>query len=357
MTPRVESWWFDGVYMHRRGRTSYRAIPDTFVVGTTTPTAANSGAGVIRAYPTIVINGDVTAGNGQVVADRIINGKAQIVGTGAFENCVFRGPTDGSVNDQRAILRTDDATGNFTGAVDVRDVNYLGAIGSTDTSVGGHSANIPVPNVRFCTFEPSTPSPWMGGIGNKNYYAYRCLIRNTTDAFAVFSGLAPDYRSNTRGEGNFCDSLVQWRPDVPNSRSHTHNDIVQWQGNRGGPLDSIWLGNYFDGRLSPVYGTQPLETTRNFIAAMTISVNTAAGEVNTYVANNWLLGSTQIFNGGSTDNANGEVTVVSNLFERPGLAADGPTRSLVIHSNTSVRITTPVNRYIDNGAVVPVGNS
>jgi hypothetical protein len=358
MTPRVESWWFDGVYMHRRGRASYRAIPDVFTLGTTIPTAANSGAGVIRAFPTEVINGDVTVATGTVLADKIINGKVQLVGTGAIENCYLRGPADGSVNDQRAIIRTDSATGNFTGAVDVRDVNYAGAVGSTDTSVGGHSANIPVPNVRFCTIEPANPSPWMGGIGNKNYYAYRCKIRETVDGFAVFSGDAPSgYRSNTRGEGNFVESLAQFRPDVPNSRSHTHNDGVQWQGNQGGPLDSIWIGNWINARRSTTAGTLPPETTPNFIAAMTISVNTAAGECNMHVEKNWLLGSTQIFNGGSVDNALGEVTVIDNLFERPGLAADGPTRSLVIHSNTSVRITTPANHYIDNGAVVPVGNS
>jgi hypothetical protein len=356
---RLESWTVIGNYLYRRGRLPYRAVPDTFVLGTTIPTALNTGAGVIRPYPTEVINGDVTVPTGTVLADKIINGKVNLVGTAAIENCVLNGPADGSVGDQRAILRCDSATGNFTGAVDVRDVNYLGAVGSTDTSVGGHSANIPVPNVRFCTIRPSNPTSYMGGIGNKNYYAYRCNITESVDGFAVFSSTS-DHRSNTRGEGNYCTSLAQFRPDPANgNRDHTHNDVVQYQGNWGGPLDSIWLGNYFDGRRSTISGTLPPETIPAYIAAFTISVAPAvgAGEVNTYVANNWLLGSTQIFNGGSPDNAAGEVTVISNLFERPGLAADGPTRSLVVHSNTSVRITTPANHYIDNGAVVPVGNS
>ena len=132
-------------------------------------------------------------------------------------------------------------------------------------------------------------------------------------------------------------------------------DVVQFQGNLGGPLDSVWIGNYFDARLSPVGGTQPLEDDREHVNAFTISVVTQE-EVNTYVAKNWLLGGIQTFNGGSADNAAGEVTVIENLFERPGLAPDGPSRALVINSN-STRITTPDNHYIDNGEVVPVGNS
>jgi hypothetical protein len=357
---RLEEWQVSGNYLYRRGRDTYLIVAETFILKTTIPTAANSGAGVIRPFPTTVINGDVTVATGTVVSDKVINGKVNLVGTGAIENCYLRGPVDGSVGDQRAIIRCDTATGNFTGAVDVRDVNYLGAVGSTDTSgPGGHSNNIPQPNVRFCTIEPSNPTAYMGGIGNKNYYAYRNKIINTVDGFAVFSGSA-DHLSNTRGEGNFCEKLAQFRPDPANgNRSHTHNDIVQYQGNWGGPLDSIWLGNYFDGRRSPDAGTLPLETTPNYIATFTISVEPTlnAGEVNTYVANNWLKGSTQIFNGGSPDIAAGEITVISNLFERPGLAADGPTRSLVIHSN-STRITTPPNYYLDDGVtVVPVGNS
>lgn len=356
---RTEWWRTDGNYNYRRGRPAYKNIPDAFTLGVTEPTDANSGAGVIRPFPTIVITGDVTVPNGTVLADRIIDGKVNLVGTGALENCYLRGPADGSVGDQRTIIRTDSATGNFTGAVDVRDVNFTGAIGSTDTSgPGGHSANIPVPNVRFCTIRPSNPTSYMGGIGNKNYYAYRCNITETVDGFAVFA--STPFLSNTRGEGNYAASLAQFRPDPANGgRDHTHNDIVQYQGNQGGPLDSIWIGNGFNGRRSNVSGTLPPETTPAFIATFTISVSVpvGAGEVNTYVTKNWLRGSTQIFNGGSPDNAAGEITVIDNLFERPGLAADGPTRSLVIHSN-STRITTPANHYLDDGTtVVPVGNS
>jgi hypothetical protein len=328
---------------------------DDFILGETAPTSANSGAGVIRPFPTEVINGDVTAGDGEVIRDKVINGKCQIVGTGAFENCYLRGPADGSVGDQRPILRTDNATGNFTGAVDARDVDYEGAVGSTDTSNGGHSARPPVPNVRFCTIEPSNPTAYMSAIGAKNYYAYRNEIINTVDAFAVFSGTT-DGRSNSRGEGNFCVSLVQFRPDPANgNRTATHNDTVQFQGNLGGPLDSIWIGNYFDARLSTTLGTQPLEPEKQHINAFTISVVTQSS-VSTYVAKNWLLGGIQTFNGGSPDNEEGQVTVIDNLFERPGIAPDGPTRALVIHSN-STRVTTPDNHYIDNGAVVPVGNA
>jgi hypothetical protein len=356
---RVEWWRTDGTYNYRRGRSAYKNIPDAFVLKTTMPTAANSGAGVIRPFPTEVINGDVTVPTGTVLADKVINGKVNLVGTAALENCYLRGPLDGSVGDQRTIVRCDSATGNFTGAVDVRDVNFVGAVGSTDTTgPGGHSNNIPVPNVRFCTIEPSNPTAYMGGIGNKNYYAYRCKMREVVDGFAVFA--SSPFLSNTRGEGNFVESLAQFRPDPANgNRSHTHNDVVQYQGNQGGPLDSIWIGNHFNGRRSTTAGTLPVETTPNFIATFTISVAPAvgAGEVNTYVEKNWLEGSTQIFNGGSPDNAAGEVTVISNLFERPGLAPDGPTRSLVIHSN-STRITTPPNYYLDDGVtVVPVGNS
>jgi hypothetical protein len=359
---RYESWTVDpaATYLDRRGRTSYQIIPDTFVLMTTIPDATNTGAGVIRPFPTDVINGDVTALDGEVVKDKIINGKCQIVGSGAFENCWLRGPTNGSVGDQRAILRTNLATGNFTGAVNAQDVDYAGAVGSTDSSSGGHSARPPQPNVRFCTIEPSNPTAWMSAIGDRNYYAYRNKILLTVDGFAAFSDQT-GHKSNTRGEGNYVPLLSQYRPDPANgNRASSHNDVVQWQGNLGGPLDSVWLGNYFNARLSTVYGTQPPQVPHDQINGMTISVVSAvgAGEVNCYVYKNWLLGGVQTFNGGSPDNAAGEVTVIDNLFERPGTNPDGlgPTRALVIHSN-STRITTPANHYIDNGAVVPVGNS
>jgi hypothetical protein len=359
---RFETWVLDtNAYYYRRGRDPYPRSPDNFVLTVTNPTAATSGAGVIRPAPTDVINGDVTAGNGQVIKDKVIYGKCQIVGTGAFENCILRGPLDGSVGDQRAILRTNLATGNFTGAVDVRDVNYLGAVGSTDTSVGGHSANQAVPNVRFCTISPVNPTSYMGGIGDRNYYAYRNKIEYTVDGFASFSDQI-GHLSNTRAEGNYCAILTQFRPDPANgNRARTHNDVVQWQGNQGGPLDSIWIGNHFDARLNTTYGTQPLEgPPRQDVNGMTVTVapSVGAGEVNAYIWKNWLYGGIQTFNGGSPDNASGEVTVIDNLFERPGVASDGPTRALVVHSNMGAgRITTPANHYIDNGAVVPVGNS
>lgn len=363
MSTRIETWTVDAAvtYLRRRGRDPYPIFPDVFVLMVTEPTAAGSGAGVIRPFPTTVTNADVTATDGQVVKDVIINGKCQITGGGVFENVWMRGPADGSVGDQRPILRTDNATGNFTGAVLAADVNYGGAIGSTDTSVGGHSVNPPLPNVRFCTIEPSNPTSYMSAIGTKNFYAYRNKIINTVDAFAVFNS-GTGHKSNTRGEGNYCAQLVQFRPDPANgNRARTHNDVVQWQGNLGGPLDSVWLGNHFDARLTTLYGTQPLEgPPRQDVNGLTVTVaaSVGAGEVNAYIWKNWLYGGIQTFNGGSPDNASGEVTVIENLFERPGVNADGPTRALVLHSNMGAgRITTPANHYIDNGAVVPVGNS
>jgi hypothetical protein len=342
---RIESWVYNSNgYEYRRGRQERPAIPDLFALETTAPTALNSGAGVIRPAPTITLVGDQTASTGAPIMDRIIEGNVNITGLGYLENCIVRGRVDGSTGNQRAIINTDNATVPAGGWYD-----------GGDAFVAGVSSRA---NIRFCTIDPQTPSPWQGGIGNKNFYAYRCKLVRTTDMFAIFATAASGGQTKTRVEGCYATYMVQWAPDPPNgNRPNTHNDIAQFQGNSGGLADSVWLGNWFDARYDPTYGN-PV-TPRTDFNGITLSPLSSAEwpqQCWIYFRGGWLLGGGQTFNGGTTSNANGGAAVIDTLFERPGTDAQAPTKACVIHSNMSVRTTSDIF-YIDNGAVVPVGTS
>lgn len=327
----------------RRGRADYtNIVPDpdpepeptpTFTLGLTEPIGSNSGAGVIRAYPTTVINGNVSVANGQTVADRIINGYVDIAIGGTLENCVVRGPATQPTSGGRPLVRVN---------------------GHTPTP-GGTRANI-----RFCDVRPQTPSAFFDGIGYKGYYAYRCKIWDCTDSFAVFSTQS-DGLVNVLVEGCYSPNMVQWRPDYAYSggRSHTHNDTIQFQGNLGDVNDAIFTGNSFYAKFVTYAGTQPLESTRQHQAAIMITPNVPdvagiANRVSATFHRNWLRGGIHTVNGGSDTNTSGRIVFTENRFQRPGVGEFAPTVALSL--NSAYPRTVSGNTYIDNGQPVPVSN-
>lgn len=337
----------------RRGRDEVIIAPpiDNFVLGVTQPTEANSGAGILRAYPTTVVNGNVTVSSGQVLADTIINGFVTLTGTGKIENCVVRGPAT-------TYVMSGDG-GSYL-------INSSNATWTTN------------PNISFCTIDPQSPSPFLNGIGQRNYYSYRSVIKRCTDNLTVAGDSANNYRAHTSVEGSFLGDLIYWVPDIavtstyPGGRPEgTHNEGVQFHGNGyvAGIADSYWYGNTMGGDTDTVFsgtctkagvGTataDPSSLTRNQSNGVTLSTP-GTSQVNGHFEKNWFVGGYYSFNGGG--GAGGTMKVVDNLFERRNTGSGFQVlKELVINTNYT-RIVTPANHYIDNPngvETVPIGNS
>lgn len=286
-----------------------------FSLGTTEPVASNTGAGVIRAYPTIELNGDQTVTTPLGIVDRIINGRVIITGDGSIENCVVRGEVSPTYTTHTQLVETSNASSRA----------YVG----------------------YCDISPQTPSAYISGIGNKRFYAYRCKMWHNNDDFGLFS--TTDGIVNSRIEGCLTYDMARFAPDYANNnRAETHNDNAQLQGNIQDPTDIVMVGNSFIGRHSQTVGTLP--TAHIQISAIMISVNTQAGCSGTW-DRNWMRGGAYTFNAGGAS-ASSTLIVTDNRFERPGTISPGNTKALVIAS--AATRTATGNTYIDNGGTVPV---
>lgn len=320
---RIETWAVistgDGLALRRRGQAD-KPLPGSslFTLGVTEPVAANSGAGVIRPYPTVVIDGNVTVQTGQTLADRIINGRVTILGTGVLENCVVRGP-----------------------AAEPTASQVLVSCASSTAAV-----------VRFCDVEPQTPSAYWTGIGSKNYTAYRNKIIGCVDGFAAYATSGTDGLCNIKIQGNYSPNMAHFAPDYANAnRTRTHNDFVQMQGNTGTPADILIEGNSANARHHPTYGTQP--TVYSELSCLMVSPNTQT-KVSYTSRKNWWRGGVFTVNAGDA-NPGGAIVHDGDRFERPGTVTPGPTSSLVVDAGTTLTIPNPCT-YIDNGTTVPVTN-
>lgn len=277
-----------------------------FVLGTTKPVDENTGAGIIRPLNQTVVTGNVIVNDGEVYADRIIDGHVTLNGTGRIENCLVRGSATAPT-----------ASG------------FLIRTSTTTTTVTN------VPNISYCTVEPRTPSAYWSGIGSKNYYAYRTKVIGCTDAFGAFSQTT-DGLANVRIGGCFVPDLTQFRPDYANSnRAETHNDCMQMQGNLGGADDILMEGNNFIARHHPTYGTQP--TTYTQLAALMVSPNTQAS-VSYTSRMNWYGGGVFTINAGSA-NTGGTIIHDGDRFEPIGKTTPGPDKLIVIDSTATWFVT------------------
>lgn len=285
-----------------------------FSLGTTEPVASNTGAGVLRAYPTIELNGDQTVTTPNGIVDRIINGRVTITGDGSIENCVIRGA---------ATARTSSA-------------ELITTSGATSQAA-----------IRFCDIAPQTPSAYWAGLGKKRFYAYRCKIWNCTDSFAAFA--SGDGICNVRIEGCYSPDMTRFAPDYANSnRAETHNDTIQLQGNVDDANDIVLIGNSFVARHSQTTGDLPTSHVQLSAVMVTAAVQPACSAT---FNQNWFRGGVFTFNAGGSG---GMLVITNNRFERPGTVSPGPTTALSL--NAAVGRSASGNTYIDNGAAVPITN-
>jgi len=257
---------------------------DSFVLGITKPDASNTGAGVVRAYPTTVINGNITLTAGQSLLDTIVHGKVICNGDNILiENCVVDG---GSAMTSPAHVITTANSGT-----------------STATRV----------KIRFTTVYTASPSIWSTGIGSKNYLAYRCDVYDTVDCFSSFNTAGIGLPVNVSIQGCYGHNMSAYQSGVSYQASdNTHNDVIQLQGGDGCEM----IGNNFVANYSTVAGQGPQiggdEWTSpnglNSMAAIMINTNGAAGGPNTnmIVRDNWLDAGVYCVNGGGGQEGSGD---------------------------------------------------
>ncbi|RKH63841.1 hypothetical protein [Corallococcus llansteffanensis] len=289
---------------------------DTFVLRQTKPTAANTGAGIIRAYPTKVVNGDVTLSTaGQRLADTIVHGRVIIKAANTVvSNCVVDGGPA------------------MTGG---------GAIIQIGT--GGTNARI-----EFTTVRAANPTYWVNGIGMREYTAYRTNVSGVVDAFSVAPATsgAP---VNVSIQGSYGHDLVHFSPDPnhPGTDSRTHNDVLQSHGGSG--LEVI--GSNFSAYHDQTMGTLPTPNPKKQIAAMMI--NTIVGpSSNLKIEDNWFGGGVYCINGGGA--AGGGGTFLRNRFDRGSAQTSNPDTSYTLVFDSTFAQTSTGNVYEDNGHPVLV---
>jgi hypothetical protein len=308
---------------------------DGFVHRLTEPTEFNSGAGRMPGRVGIdgleVVNGNVTIAAGETVSDKWINGFVDMVPGARLRNCYVAGPATQITSGTRPLVRVTQAP----------------------TAVGGTRAEM-----EYVTIRPQTPSARVDGVGYRSFHMVRSIVQDTTDGWGFFADNGSNGLVNVLVEDSALLSLVQFRPDVPINRSHTHNDGAQGQYNSGGENDAVWDGCSINPQFVTYAGTQPLETPVQHQAAFMVSPNAGLGDrVYLKVQYSWLYGGVYTVNSGTDTNDLGGIWLLNNRFERPGapgVPAGNPEKSIVI--DASMPRTVSGNTYMDTGDPVPVSN-
>lgn len=296
-----------------------------FISGVTKPSASNTGAGVIRPYPTRVIEGDVTLTGNQTLKDVIVHGRVSVKGTGnVIENCVI--------------------TGN-------PNAKYTGGVWLVNTSSAKDAL------VRFCTIRSSTPSPYVNGIGLRNVTAERNDISRVVDGFDADPGPG-GVDLNMTIKDNWVHDLMFFgnspgHDPTPTPASYTgpwartpwtHNDAIQITGGRGLKI----IGNAFDARWADDIGTLPLPTIQKELSVLMLNAHNVP-VTGLEMRDNWIDGGEYAINGGG---GRGDGVFTGNRFGNHIVGpADAP-YTLVFGPN--FRATTSGNVYEATGKPVRV---
>ncbi|MGV3623033.1 MAG: discoidin domain-containing protein [Archangium sp.] len=282
---------------------------DAFVLGQTKPTAANTGAGKIRPYPTRVLNGDQTITvAGTRLEDAIVHGRVIVKADNVvISNCVVDGGDDLPASAWSLIV--------------------------------SERSNL---RIEHTTVFAKKPTLKLNGIGMRNYTAYRVDVSGVIDAFssapATFEGPV-----NVSIQGSYGHDLVHFSPDPghpatpTNPESRTHNDVVQSHGGTGLQI----IGSNFSAYHHPTLGTQPAP--HKELAAIMVNTNGTYGRsLALDVRDNWFGGGVHTIN--AIGDANGSGSFLRNRFDRGA--------TVEISYAASFVLTQSGNVFEDNGAPI-----
>lgn len=290
-------------------------------LGIDKPGPSNTGAGVIRPFPTTTVAGAQTISTSQTIRDKVyadrvtVNSGATVV----FENCYLKGPLTF-------------ATSSF-------------AIVDTTAST--------LTTLRYCTVKPQTPSPYIVCVGYKNYRLEYCDVSQGTDNWGAYAkSTDPDPKCNIAIVGTWSHDMARFAPDpaTGSGRPETHNDLIQLQGNLG-PVDDILIdGCNLEAYHSTTVGDLP--PVHKQISAVMLTPITQDSVAIT-LTRSWVSGGIYTFNAGGAQPGS-KIVVTDNRWERP--RTNGPVAAIAIDASITDRVISG-NVYDDDGSPVPVTNA
>lgn len=234
------------------------SLLNQFILGTTKPTAANTGWRRVRASLTPSVGDILVTTAGTVIEGKLITGRVLV----RAANVTIR---------QCEIVGNGYAKGN-TGLV---DCNHPAA------------SNVLIEDCEIHQ-DQATANVWHDAIIGHDYTARRNFIYDVVDGFGVYNSSNPSKPANVAIEGNFVRDLCYFSPDPNHPDNRTHNDGIQIQGNGGVRI----VGNHLRGYASSTSGTGnrndpyfPLITGHVITCTPTVSPIT-----DVTVSSNWLYG-------------------------------------------------------------------
>lgn len=197
---------------------------DTFVIGTTKPSASNTGVPAGTVFTSTVTSPvTLTISTAQTITNTDFACYVKVTAPVNFVNCRFRGPTNPGYVSMVALV----------------DNNDSGAIGSTYTR---------------CTFNADTPYYWLAGLSGQGYRATRCDFSATCDGSNIRAQSPCIIEGNYYHEFFFDDTAADWATSNPPYWSH--NDGIQIRQSGGDTTSRlvdgqtisrhIIRGNYFN---------------------------------------------------------------------------------------------------------------
>lgn len=314
MSPLLETYFYDGIKESRPGL-DYRVPPDTFTLGVTKPTSANTGPRI----PEIQLKNYA----------------------GSFTNVPDDKPVSGlAITGQISMLQSD---------VTYRDnLILMGAAPSPGTTYTAIAANnSALPNnilVEFCEIRPSVKTVDHYGVQGRGFTLYRCEITGVVD------GVVAHGTTSLQGvvsiQGSFIHGLAHYEVDPRQSGTPSHDDGIQVEG----ALDIEIIGNtIWGGYTSAILVTQNVLNPNNYVKVL--------------ITDNWLDQENPI--GGAVVNVSeksrgpiNNFTLARNKFGRTGSGFRVIMPSTTRLASTSYVPLTGVdaNVYEDTGLPITITN-
>lgn len=176
-----------------------------FAIGVVKPSATNTGAGMIRSYPTGAggtLNGTQTITGTTVLQGKTINGNVVMGGNAQLLDCIVNGVVSMQAGAGSPLIENNVIWGDGVSTTSAHSyiVNTSGASGQV--------------RVRFNTLRWRVNTTQVGGVGSRNVLAEYNDISRVVDCFDIDGGTMNPTTgdSNTIIRGNYCHEMLFYCP-------------------------------------------------------------------------------------------------------------------------------------------------
>lgn len=302
-----------------------------FIIGTTKPTAANTGLNVmgIEGSSLTVVSGNRTHTTNDMVYENtrftgMIDIRAKRV---TYRNCWFNGP--GTVGTSLVMCMN-------SVCEEIVFENCLFKASSFGSTVDGVPDN--------CLF-------------GHDFTLYRCDLSGAIDILGLYSGVALSTPArNINIIGTYMHDMTYFSPDPGHTNNQTHNDGIQVHGGvhnflmRGSRAEAFYDPSIGDASSPAVVVDDQLISGNRFYPSLAAScfivltpINTTAGVNNFVLDKNWLGGGVVVINWPRSDGVN--VSITNNRWTRGTYYGDDYT--ILMKAAQTATITG--NYYEDTG--------